>query len=202
VTIQVKDGTFTGAVTLKTFIGAGRIIIQGNSGTPANVEVSTTSATCFTANQILGTYRIKDMKLTTTTGGICLYVINNAIVEISNLNFGASAQQHIYCESAVVSIIGDYAISGDASVHFLVTARGYIQTNSRTVTLTGTPAITIFAQTVGCSLLLAESMTFSGSATGSRYYAETNSAIKTAGGGANYFPGNSAGSTASGGQYV
>ena len=46
------------------------------------------------------------------------------------------------------------------------------------------------------------SMTFSGSATGSRYTVNLNGAVYTAGAGANYFPGNAAGSAATGGQYA
>jgi hypothetical protein len=45
-------------------------------------------------------------------------------------------------------------------------------------------------------------VTFSGAATGARYFANMNSIIQTNGGGANFFPGDSAGSTATGGQYA
>jgi hypothetical protein len=45
-------------------------------------------------------------------------------------------------------------------------------------------------------------MTFTGSATGPRYRADSLGLIQTNGAGATYLPGNSAGSTSAGGQYA
>jgi hypothetical protein len=47
VTVQIADGTYTGAVSLKEVVGysaPGCLVIQGNNSTPANVVISTTSA--------------------------------------------------------------------------------------------------------------------------------------------------------------
>ena len=69
VTIQVKDGTYTGAVILEApLVGSGKLTIQGNSGTPSNVLISVTSNNAFTAD--LGAIvTIKDLKIVTTTSG-------------------------------------------------------------------------------------------------------------------------------------
>ena len=50
-------------------------------------------------------------------------------------------------------------------------------------------------------MISAASLTFSGAATGTRYFAALNGIVYTNGGGATYFPGNAAGATATGGQY-
>jgi hypothetical protein len=68
VTIQVADGTYTGPSTLKNVLGyssPGCLVIQGNSTTPANVLISTTGATCFTADNTPVAWDIKDLKMQT-----------------------------------------------------------------------------------------------------------------------------------------
>jgi hypothetical protein len=65
----------------------------------------------------------------------------------------------------------------------------------RTITTSGTPALSsAFVDASGSSLLLATSITFSGTgATGKRFNVTNNAVINMGGGSANYFPGNSAG---------
>lgn len=64
----------------------------------------------------------------------------------------------------------------------------------RTVTLSGTPAFaTRFAQFTYGGIYICGGMTFTGAATGTRYYAAGHSLIETGGGGASYLPGNAAG---------
>ncbi len=73
----------------------------------------------------------------------------------------------------------------------------------QTVTLAGTPAFSLaYAFASDTSLISVSSVTFSGSATGTRYNVSANGVIDTAGGGATYLPGNSAGVAATGGQYT
>lgn len=61
VTIQFADGTYTGTLVLKSFIGAGSIIIQGNPTTPANVLISVTSGHCIVAGGVRGSYTISGL---------------------------------------------------------------------------------------------------------------------------------------------
>jgi len=77
-----------------------------------------------------------------------------------------------------------------------------VQIYGRTVTLTGTPNISFFAQALLLGNLHVGTNTYTGSASGTRYQSSGNSVINTAGGGGSYFPGNSAGSTATGGLYL
>lgn len=204
VTIQIADGTYTGAVAMKQLLAPGAFTIQGNSGTPANVLISTTSSNAV-VNQIGGlTLIIKDLKIATTTSGTGLFAGSSGIINFTNINFGACASNHKYAEqSGFINATGNYAISGGASRHEYCSRFGRIDTPARTVTITGTPAFsTAYAEANKASVLTNYSCTFSGSATGVRYAVALNGVIDTVGGGANYFPGNSAGTTATGGQYA
>jgi len=206
VTVQVGDGTRTAAVTLKKFTsGGGVVLLVGNSATPANCVISTTSANCFSVLDYAGPYSIDGFKLVTTTSGTGISAIGvAAIVTFKNINFGACATAHMsVVNGSAVSASGNYEITGAAPWHYGAFSSGIITVSSRTVTITGTPAFSTafcLAQTTG--IVVANSNTYSGSATGVRYNASLNAVINTGGGGANYLPGNSAGTTATGGQYI
>jgi len=202
VTIQVRDGTYTGAVTLKNVVGfaaAGNLVIQGNSGTPANVVVSVTNADCFAADGISSVWDIKDMKLTTVTGYYaCLYAVNGAAIRFGNINFGSCSNVQIYTRNGRIQCLSNYTISGGSNYHWLANNNGFLFIQGFTITLTGTPAFTYFAVAQQVGMALVNNNTYSGSATGSRYLADTNGVIKS---GAT-LPGDVDGSTATGGQYV
>lgn len=197
-TIQVADGTYTGGVTLKNvlgFAGAGSLIIRGNNATPANVLISTTSVGCFTANGTNVIWDILDLKMQTATGGACLQAQSGGAIRYGNVNFGACANVHIGAfENGSVSCIGNYAISGGALTHFYGSYMGLVRATSRSITITNTPAFSLaFAFSDLSGLVAADAMTFSGSATGPRYYVATGGQVATGGGGTSYLPGNAAG---------
>ncbi|MBY0523419.1 MAG: hypothetical protein K2R98_08465 [Gemmataceae bacterium] len=206
ITIQIADGTYTGFVTLKSFVGSGAIVLQGNSSTPANVVISTTSGNGITATAVLGLYRLKDFAIQTTTSGHGLYQDQATATEFSGLRFGtvAAAYSHILLAGhSQTRATGNYTIAGNATGSHVAAYSGSSYFGSfRTITLTGTPA---FGTTMYCersSEIELVTTTFSGAATGTRYGAVLNSVITTGGGGAAYIPGNVAGATATGGQYV
>ncbi|MHC5543871.1 hypothetical protein ACYOEI_37055, partial [Singulisphaera rosea] len=117
----------------------------------------------------------------------------------------ASGYSHLnVVPSALLTLSSSYKISGGANAHFLANENAVIGINaSITVTLTGTPAFAgSFALANNLSQITVPTITFSGSATGQRYFASSNSLIQTNGAGANYFPGSTSGATASGGQYL
>ena len=205
VTIQVADGTYTSGTILKTFIGSGKIFIQGNSTTPANVLISTTGVDCFSANGVLGIYQLKDMKITSTTAGYGINATQKSVVEFTNMNFGtlAAGRYHVYSTNdASIYCKGNYTISGNAAAHVCAYS-GFIGIQNVTITITGTPAFsTAFAYMHNGAIVYLNTNTFSGSATGQRYNVSENSILTTNGGGASYLPGNSAGVTATGGLYI
>ncbi len=124
---------------------------------------------------------------------------------IRNLIFGSCTGNHISVEfSGFCNIIGPYEITGGASVHFYSAVNGYIAAGDLVsqswppcpATLVGTPHFTAsFALCQANSVLNFNSaLTFSGVATGVRFYVHTNSLITVYGRGLSYFPGDAAGS--------
>lgn len=202
VTIQVGDGTYTAANTLKPYVGSVAPIITGNVATPANVLVSTTSASCFSLT-VAYTWAIKGMKLVTTTSGYGLTASRSGVINFQNIDFGASAGHIAVASWGVVGATGSYTISGGAPFHFVITDGGVVAINSVPVTITGTPAFaTSFCYLRTLGVLSAVAATFSGSATGSRYNVSLNSVVFVNGAGTSFLPGNAAGITATGGQYA
>ncbi len=199
ITIQAADGTYTGAVTLKSVVGvagAGQLIIRGNNTTPANVVISTTSADCFAADGVISPWDILDLKMQTTTAGNCITSQGGSLIRYGNVNFGACAGTHVNAIQRGSAIaISNYAISGGASVHLSATYASFININGMTLTITGTPAFGFaFATAQLSSTLAAAGNTFSGAATGTRHYVSQGSTIFTNGTTINtYFPGNANG---------
>lgn len=206
VTIQLADGTYTTGISLRPHNAVTTPILQGDSTGTSDVVISPTSNNCFAGNDV-GAWHLRYMKLETTTSGHGILISGSVKLTLTQINFGAIVNFGMLASyGATILIGGNYTISGGAQAHYGVFQGGWIDQNgSHTVTLTGTPAFSAaFTYAVGLGGIRIQSgtVTFSGSATGTRYQAVQNSVIDAGGGGANYFPGDAAGSTASGGQYV
>ena len=211
VTIQIGAGTYSvsGGNELKSIVGSGKIIIVGDETTPANVVITqtgspTNSQGCFYAFGVKGLYSLRGMKLTSATSpGYGINISGGSRVEFQNINFGAITSYQVrVVDGATLEVTGNYTISGGALGHIVVSS-GVVRCQSRTITLSGTPAFSgQFASATAIGYFVASSLTFSGLATGPRYSATLNGVINTAGGGPSYFPGDSSGSTATGGQYA
>jgi hypothetical protein len=206
-TIQLADGTYSAGVLMtQPFVGGGpaNVVINGNSVTPTNVVLST-SGVCLQATGSGVGFSVQNLKMTSSAAHCILIQFAATILCGAGLVFGtATSGFHITSNTnGQIFIQNSYAITGGAQAHIFtqLSASSY-ESSGITVTLTGTPAFSVaFAEVIDGSLI-AQGVTFSGSATGVRYLASLNGTINTNGGGANYFPGNSAGSTASGGQYA
>ena len=207
VTIQIGDGTYTGNVVVKNAVGfaaAGNLVIQGNAATPANVLISTSTHN-FSATGLYAVWDIKDLKLVNSSGNGLRAI--GSYLRFSNLDFGACTAQHISAQDdGVVEAIGNYAVSGNSTIHFGGSTRGVFKANARTITFSNSPAFSnAFVHVgIGAGLARVDSMTFTngGTVTGQRYNVAANGVIFTNGGGANYLPGNAAGASATGGQYL
>jgi hypothetical protein len=93
-------------------------------------------------------------------------------------------------------------ISANMAAWLVVNASGYAQFFTQTITISNTPAFSWQGVLVSRGVADMGGITFSGSATGTRYVAQHNGIINTGGGGASYLPGDAAGSTATQGQYL
>lgn len=205
-TVQIADGTYAGVLAVnKAWVG-GNVVFQGNSGTPANVLISVTAANAnYVSVPFAGSLTIKDMKLQTTTSGAGIRSDAAGLINYQNIDFGACASAHITAAGpgAYIVATGNYSITGGGGAHIYATEQALVRIAGRTITLTGTPAFgDVFTEAARLGLLMAQSVTFSGSATGTRYRGAGNGVIFTNGGGASYLPGSVGGSVATGAQYI
>jgi hypothetical protein len=206
-TIQVRTGTFTGGANFSTpFIGFSTVQLQGDTTTPTNVVISTTSKPAILVDNGTVVF-IRGFRLTTTTSGDLVRANNQAIANINgNMNYGSSAEGHLFAfTNATINILAAYTISGGGTFH-LVGATATINNTGLvfTVTVTGTPAFLQFARADRLGLVNFFGAAFSGAATGTRYLSQANGVVFTNGGGANYFPGDAPGiiPVGSGGIYL
>jgi hypothetical protein len=206
VTVQVADGTYTAGLSItQPWTGGGSVTFTGNTSTPANCLISTTSAACLSNTATLpGSLTVQGFKMQTTTGGSG--IVNSGVgkIRFGQFDFGAvpAGSYHVFANNKAASIdaIAGYTVSGNASAHLLAIA-GVVTTNVL-CTLSGTPAFgSAFAIASRQGMILCNGMTFSGSATGPRYLADLGGGIFTNGGGASFLPGDSAGSATSPGWY-
>jgi hypothetical protein len=210
VTVQLADGTYSGQVVLKDPVGAGLCYLKGNTATPANVVVSTstTGGVITTTGYATNKWVVQDIKITGTSAGFCpsLYSNLNSYVRFNNLNFGANStanfNDHLFAVGKLEAI-GNYTISGSPGRgHAYATSQGYILVRNRAVTITNTPTITTFATAEYNSVVsISGTTSFTGAVqTGcKKYNVVMNGSIV---GIAAEFPGSVAGTTATGGQYI
>jgi hypothetical protein len=208
ITISVASGTYDETVVLRSFVGSGLIIIEGNTSTPSLVNVRGAGGSgniIINAPNVLGTYRIQGFLLSGGTHGI---FCQNSSIQFQLCEFGTVTVNHItVIDSGIVQAVGNYFVIGAAARHWLATALGVIRVQTRTITFVLGGATNFSAafcassqgraQVEGCTFTVV-----SGSVTGTRYSATENGVIFTNGGGATYLPGNAAGTTATGGQYI
>lgn len=203
VTIQMGSGTYAAGVNLKSYVGAGPVTILGDATTPSNVLISS-SGPCIAADGIIGSWGISGLKLVSSAShGIV--AVNGSVLQISGaVEFGACGAYHVALTTGSKLTIAsvNYSITGGALGHWYVITGAQIVASSCTVTVTGTPTFSTFAEFSNLSGLSSGALAFSGSATGVRYGVTLNAVLNTGGGGANFFPGNSAGTAATGGQYA
>ncbi|WP_238385539.1 hypothetical protein [Acidovorax sp. SD340] len=199
-------GAFTAGATLKTLVGAGKHIIRGAADDTTTMTVTVAGGHCFYFGDsgFSGAYQLQYMKLSTTTSGNCISGAGGGgIVFFGNNDFGPCAGAHIQAsQGQLVRAMGAYTISGGAAVHAGAYDTGLCRLSNFAVTITGTPNFSSAFAVVGrAGVLLAYGASYSGSATGVRYSADSNGVIGTAAGDT-FLPGNAAGTKTNGGQYV
>ena len=189
-------------------VGSGRIIIVGNETTPSNVElnISVAGGHGIDFRSMATIFEIRGVKLNCIGGVASTAAINTdmAAVLFQNVNFGAGWGFHLRAGTfGKIEATGNYAISGGAVAHWRAQT-GQIQVQGRTITITGTPAFTRFANCNNLGMMLVNSNTFSGAATGRRFFVGLNGVIQTSGAGLTYLPGDAAGveETSTGGKYA
>lgn len=206
VTVQVRDGTYTGNLSVsQPWTGGGAVTFQGNSSTPANCLISTSGACVDVTCALPGTLLIKDMKLTSSASS-CLFHRGTGRLQHGNNDYGSASAYHLRASNpgaTIISVSSSYSVTGSAISHWYAEGLAKVETSGGTVTFSGTPAFSVAtAQALRGGFIFMDTVTMSGSATGTRYSAISNSVIDTRGSGATHIPGNSSGTTATGGQYI
>lgn len=205
VTISVADGTYTAGGVIrwnaKGSTASLPLQIVGNSSTPSNCVVSTTSANCFKVENGAQVY-INGFKLQAATSGRGIQATTNGYAVFGTaMEFGACANYHL--EATIggnIVNLGSYSISGGAVGHMHCTSNGHILLQSGTVTITGTPAFSSYFVGVNGAYVQTGTITWSGSATGKRFLVHVNGAIETGGSFTRtYFPGSTDGEIYGGG---
>lgn len=196
VVIQVGSGTFAPFV-LKTVIGSGSLTVRGNVATPANVVIAGSAGNCVTASP--RKWKVEGLKLTNSAGN-GVFSETGTTIQVGNMDFGSCpGNRHIFLNGGAVEVVANYTISGGAYAHFGGQGSGAsISMLSKTVTLTGTPAFTTFADAATLMSMVLYLNTFTGAATGKRYNATLNAVINTFGSGATHLPGDVAGTATTG----
>lgn len=205
VTIQMANGTYTTSCRVtRPFVGSGVVTLQGDTTTPTNVIISTTSIDAIYVSTG-GQLSVQGLQLKTTTSGYGIDADQGGQIAVTGkMDFGACADGHMVASAAgQIRIVGvSYTISGAAPIHTNASGGNFIISGG-TTTISGTPAFSnAFAYGQNLGYIQSNGVTFSGSATGVRYSANTNSVIQTFGSGATYFPGGTSGTTGTGGQYA
>lgn len=210
VTVQLANGSYSAGLIAAGALTGGRgpasFVILGNTTTPANVSIST-STNCIWASDG-ATVAVRGCRLASSSVvGACLLAIRSGTIQYDTVEFSTTTNAHIYAtDYGIAWANGNYSIVGNAGRHLYANVNGLIDTinsSPSTVTLVGTPAFTYFANSrISSTINIRTSVvSFSGSATGQRYLAELLGNIYTEGGGANFYPGNSAGNTLTSGIY-
>lgn len=208
VTIQVADGTYTNGTFFKAPLGAGAVIIQGNTTTPSNCLISCASD-CFAAVPgSVGKFKMLGFKLQTSSGSLINVQGSGFSLTLDNMVYGAATLAHLYVRTGAVILYGTTAqsITAGAAIHMFAQDGGTIINDFVfTMTITGTPAFASgFAYCIGQSMIKIAGMVFSGATTGPRFNVSQVSLINTQGAGTSKFPGSVAGTedTATFGKYT
>ena len=203
VTIEVRAGTYSETVQLKSYVGSTWPTLRGDTTTPANVTIS---ANAGNAVQLVDSvaWRVEGFKVTSSTNSGLSSAANGFLV-FQFIDFGACFEYHMIAfGGGKIRLSSDYRITGNATAHIFAQESGSgARGEGRTITLVGTLNFSdAFAIAYDCASIVVPNMTFSGSATGFRFAVRGNSMIWTNSAGLTYLPGNLPGTSASGGAYA
>lgn len=208
VTIQIGDGTYAEAVTLKPCVG-GVATLQGNVTTPTNVVINPTSANAITANINIGhmSWKLRSFRVKCTTSGIGIQGAGPVYLDMAGIDFNAAPSGwHILLDrGAQMLASGNFTVSGNATNGFIQVSNGpgLFWTASITITFSNSPSLgtVVTASANAAVALYSVTWTNGGTVTGTRYRVDINASINTNGGGATYIPGSVAGAVFTGGTY-
>lgn len=185
-TIQVADGTYTSPFLISVpLTNASSILITGNTTTPANCILSCSTDDAIRIDGVVHPILIQGFFINTPggTGGNCIALKNNSCVYLTNkMEFGFSSVNHIQVDGSVLIHLANYTISANTvGSHHHIIGWGQVGADGITVTLSGTPGWGAYYCGIGSGFASYTGATFSGAATGQRYFVHLNGSMKLAG---------------------
>ena len=199
VTVQVGAGTYTGTTVIATPMTgqalASDFYILGDTTTPTNVLISTTSNNCFSISGEGVRCKVAGFEVRTTTTGDCFSSAYGAYVELGAMNYGVSAGIHISVTGdSYVNPYANYTVSGNAAYHIVVNRMSVVQQEPGiTVTFSGTPTFSTAYVYVVSNSYFKPTANYSGTFVGSRFIVEYAGIIATSALAQTVFPGTIAG---------
>lgn len=199
ITINVADGTYTGAIAVGGPWIAGTVILQGNTTTPANAFINVTGNAVSLSNG--ANLTILGFKIVAT--GNAFQIVDASILSITGLMvYGGCAACVTLLRGSQCVISANYSIIASQTTHWFAGQNSRFLCSNITITLTGTPAFAnAFLQATRASTIVCLTDTFSGSATGTRFKLLSNAVLDAGGviaGNNSYIPGNAAGTPGTG----
>ena len=220
VNIKLANGTYSylQGIKLKSFVGAGKIIISGDIANPANVIVQTTTNggaengfAIFESIASACVYVLEGMLLQSSGTNFRAILTNapNSTIEYRNLIIGSGFIRGICTFGGLIRCIGNYTITSGAQMHFEVVGQGTLKCEFQptVITVTNTPNFSIaFLYVNGLSYAYIASfagyVSFSGAATGKKYDVSALSYVTGTQNNANYLPGSIGGTVSPNSQYA
>ncbi|MEO0791308.1 MAG: DUF2793 domain-containing protein [Pseudomonadota bacterium] len=201
ITFAIGDGTYADPIIIRAPIpGASKVLLRGNTTTPANVTIALTGYSFQVLGQAIS---ISGMQLQNATAqGIYLNQRASLFIE-SGVVFGSCPRFHVEAlGGSFVEVAADYEVVGSALAHVSLSNQSWLRMAQRTVTINGAPSFTNFYRVAQGSSATLFSNTWSGSATGARYEITGNSIVDMFGQSEASLPGDSNGSAQSGGLLI
>ncbi len=213
--IEMAAGTYTDTVTINgqtaggvlsgALPGGATLWINGDTTTPANVTIHTTSADGFYCDQGAKVY-LSGFRYKTTTAGFGIQSQRACEVQvIGKIDFNdfATLFSGVFATyGGFIRIAADTSYSGDGFCGIAAEGDGVVEsTGAYTVTFTGTRT---FARGFACAdaaYIRHFNSTFTGTVHGPRYDVRLSGVINTQDAGVAYFPGNADGNEESDGLY-
>lgn len=203
VTIRVRTAPVIQAFKLPRCQGSITPAIYGDTTTPSNCPIATSSSKAIWTDSDGVFWKIGGFKISNSVGDGIVCFGNSQIDIDGRMEYGTIAGNAIKAtDKGTIRISNDYTISGSQLRHIFARRKSSVivrEEAQTTTTLTGTPAFsTAFCEVTDLSFVRFNTA-FSGSGTGVRYIVSANSLIQSGG---STLPGGTAGSTTTGGQYI
>ena len=202
VTIRLAPGIYEGNVVIdRRIVGGARLDIVGNATDPSSV-ILRNNVNYHTIRIIdCAKVGIYDLQIENTSNWSLIFVDTGADLKYGNVVFTQCNRDHVEASAnALVLVADDYTITGGGRSHMNFSKGCIFQASNRVVTLRNTPHFLVaFAWFQRGSHYSVWNMTWSGAATGRRYYVRSNATCN--GEAPDHFPGDVDGIADTGGYY-